>query len=370
VLTYQGAEASIPVKLTAVAANDDMGVLTWLLGPSRAVPRNYLSLELNEARINWFNANSTYNSVVIEAANDAGGQGFVTEFAGSTDKLKGFIWTASDAQIWAQVQSRVYGSFSDFFTQVYGQYGSWDGFWDATRAAVTLPANVAFEDFKVCPNCYADQIQFKPSTYLAELQKSVIDPVKLVQNLIDAHPSLTRMYTTLSAEEMTVDPIFTFNADLSDVDNQHTAERVIECSAKFFQFEAPWRIELPQGGVVRGNAATVGTWPSALDSLPSNRRIVRTGATGAGKVVEDNADPIASMLDDYNASVIPTAPINPGTGGTSSGGTGGTGGTGNNAASNGSSSGCSIAVPSGSWGAFFAAFALGSALLRRRRRQA
>jgi Uncharacterized protein conserved in bacteria (DUF2330) len=360
VLTYAGAEASIPVKLTAVAANDDMGVLTWLLGSSRAVPQNYLSLELNEARINWFNAGSTYNSVVIEAADDAGGQGFVTEFAGTTDKLKSLIWTQSDAQIWTNIQSQIYGSFSEFFAQVYGQYGSWDGFWDATRVAVTLPADLAFEDFKLCPNCYAGQIQFKPATYLAELQKSVIDPVKLVQDLINAHPSMTRMYTTLSAEEMTVDPIFTFNADLGDVDNQHTAERVIECSPSVFQFEAPWRIELPQGGVVRGNAASVGTWPSELSSLPSNVRIVRTGSSGAGKVVEDNAEPIANMLDDYNASVIPASPSNPGSGG----------GAGTPNAANGSSGGCSLAVPSGSWGALFAAFGLGSALLRRRRASA
>ncbi|MES1187444.1 MAG: DUF2330 domain-containing protein, partial [Myxococcales bacterium] len=359
VLTYTGAEASIPVKLTAVAANDDMGVLTWLLGPSRAVPRNYLSLELNEARINWFNAASTYNSVVIEAANDAGGQGFVTEFAGKTDKLKSLVWTQSDDQIWTAIQGQIYGSFSEFFTQVYVQYGAWDGFWDATRAAVTLPANLAFEDFKLCPNCYAAQIEFKPASYLAELQKSVIDPVKLVQNLIDAHPHMTRLYTTLSAEEMTVDPIFTFNADLDDVDNQHTAERVIECTPKLLQSEAPWRIELPQGGVVRGNASSSATWPTALDSLPSNRRVVRTGASGAGKVVEDNAASIATMLDDYNASVVPTSAGTPGGGGSSS----------SNAASS-SSGGCSIAVPNGSWSALFAAFGLGSAMLRRRRRQA
>jgi hypothetical protein len=361
VLTYKGSEASIPVKLTAVAANDDMGVLTWLLGPSRAVPKNYLSLELNEARINWFNASSTYNSVVIEAADDAGGQGFVTEFAGSTEKLKSQVWTQFDAQNWTAVQGQVYGSFSELFSRVYNQYGGWDGFWDATRTAVTLPAGVAFEDFKLCPSCYADQIQFQPATYLNQLQKDVIDPVKLVQNLIDAHPSMTRLYTTLSAEEMTVDPLFTFNPDLDDVDNLHTAERVIECNSRVLQSEAPWRIELPQGGVIRGNSAGVGTWPTALDSLPSNLRIVRTGSTGSGKVVEDNASPIASMLDDYNASVLPTAPSNPGGGGA------GSGGATNNDNNGSSSGGCSIAVPSGSWGALFAAFALGSALLRRRR---
>jgi len=42
ILTYQGTQASIPVKLTAVAANEDMGVLTSVLGKSRAVPQNYL----------------------------------------------------------------------------------------------------------------------------------------------------------------------------------------------------------------------------------------------------------------------------------------------------------------------------------------
>jgi Uncharacterized protein conserved in bacteria (DUF2330) len=353
VLTYAGSEASIPVKLTAVAANDDMGVLTWMLGPARAVPKNYLSLELNEARINWFNAAPTYNSVVIQAADDAGGQGFVTEFAGATSKLANVVWSQSDQQTWSAVQGQVYGSFAQMFDQVYGMYSGWDGFWDATRAAVTLPADLTFEDFKLCPNCYADKIQFKPAAYFAELQRLVIDPVKLVQNLVDAHPTLTRMYTTLSADEMTLDPVFTFNADQGDVDNQHTAERVIECNPQVSQFEAPWRIELPQGGVVRGAANSVGTWPAALDDLPPNARIVRTGDSGAGKVVEDNSEPILTQLATYNASVLP---------GTSNGNNDGASG-----GSTTSSGGCSIAPANGSWGLLLAAIAAGTTLLRRRR---
>ena len=94
------------MKLTAVAANDDMGVLTWVLGSARAVPANYLSLELNEARINWFNAASNYNSVVTAAANDAGGQGFVTELAGSTRTLADRIWTPADANNWYRLKHR------------------------------------------------------------------------------------------------------------------------------------------------------------------------------------------------------------------------------------------------------------------------
>jgi hypothetical protein len=371
VLTYQGSEASIPVKLTAVAANPDMGVLTWLLGPSRAVPKNYLSLELNEARINWFNAASTYNSVVIEAADDAGGQGFVTEFAGPTSALGSVVWTPNDQQTWMSFQTRIYGSFDEFFQVAYGQYGAWDGFWDATRAAVTLPAGLAFEDFKLCPNCYAGQIQFSPATYMAALEKSVIQPMKLVQNLIDAHPELTRMYTTLSAEEMTLDPLFTFNADLDDVSNLHTAERVIECQPNLFQTEAPWRIELPQGGVVHGTATDAANrlWPSGLNGLPPNSRIVRTGASGSGKVIEDNSGPILDQLAEYNAGIPSPTPSpsggNGGSGGVSTPG----GGTFSDAPDRGTASGggCNMAISNTSWWSVVAALAFSAGVLGRRR---
>jgi hypothetical protein len=381
-LTYTGTQPSIPVKLTAVAANDDMGVLTWLLGKSRAVPQNYLSLELNEARINWFNASLNYNSVVIDAANDAGGQGFVTEFAGASSTLNGIVWTQQEDQDWVTFQSATYQSFSDFFTQAYGRYGQYDGFWDATGDAITLPTGVTLDDFKLCPSCYADQIQFSPSVYLAELKKTVIDPMKLVQNLIDAHPELTRLYTTLSPEEMTLDPLFTFNADLPDVSNLHVADRVIECDPSLYQYQAPWRIELPQGGVVRGTAAQVGTWPNELSALAPNRRIVRTGASGPGKVVEDNSNAIGDGLATYNSN-LPISDVG-GAGGTSSGGgSSGSSGTNSISGSGGKSSiggssggmkaggggGCNVAGGQGPLPALLVASALGSAILRRRRRR-
>ena len=376
VLTYAGTQPSIPIKLTAVAANDDMGVLTWVLGKSRSVPKNYLSLELNEARINWFNANSNYNSVVTDAANDAGGQGFVTEFADATSTLDGTVWSTFDAQNWTQFKGSLYQSFSQFFQNAYNQYGAWDGFWDATRAAVTLPEGLKFEDFKLCPSCYADKITFMPSAYIAELEKTVIEPVKSVQTLIDAHPEITRMYSTLSADEMTLDPLFTFNADLPAVSNQHTADRIIECNPKVSTFEAPWRIELPQGGVIRGIGSNVGAWPAEFDTLPPNRLIVRTSESGSGKVIEDNSAAIGKKLATYNASVPKTVVPGAATGtGTAGGGSvnNGNGNGGDGAASavpstSVSGGGCNVA-PSGSpLAAFVAAAALAGVALRRRRR--
>src|SRR5688572_21589503 len=117
VLTYNAELPSIPIKLTAVAANDDMGVMTWVSAPTRAVPFNYNALELNEARINWFNAGLNYNDVVTAAADDAGGQGFVTEFAGSGAPLAEVVWQDFEEQQWQQFRNAQYASLEDIYQQ-------------------------------------------------------------------------------------------------------------------------------------------------------------------------------------------------------------------------------------------------------------
>jgi MYXO-CTERM domain-containing protein len=147
--------------------------------------------------------------------------------------------------------------------------------------------------------------------------------MRAVQELIDAHPTITRLYTTMSADEMTLDPLFTFNPDLAAVSNIHTAERIIECNPGIYQSEAPWRIELPQGGIIRGTAASVGTWPT-IANMPPNRKIVRDGEKGSGNVVEDKSEEIDALLADYNDTV----PVPEGSGGSSGSGGGGSGGTG------------------------------------------
>ena len=52
-LTYESKLPMIPLRPTAVAAQDDMGIQVWVIGPSQAVPANYKSLVINEALIDW-----------------------------------------------------------------------------------------------------------------------------------------------------------------------------------------------------------------------------------------------------------------------------------------------------------------------------
>ena len=316
VLTYDGDLPSIPIKLTAVAANDDMGVMTWMLSDARAVPYNYKALELNEARINWFNAAANCEAVVTAAADDVGGQGFVTEFAGPAQSLSGQVWTDAEESEWQAYRTQRFSSFGEVFINSYYRYQGFDGFWDAVRGNVTLPERVTLEDLQSCPECYAESVTLSPTAYLNAIDTDVIEPLRLVQRLIDEHPYMTRLYSTMSAADMTDDPVFMYNASLPAVSNVHTADRIVECSPSVYTWEAPWRIELPQGGVIRGTAADVGSWPQQLDQQPPNFRVLTMSDSGSGAVAEDNSEEIRAQLASYNETVpVPVAmndPFSPG----------------------------------------------------------
>jgi hypothetical protein len=107
----------------------------------------------------------------------------------------------------------------------------------------------------------------------------------------------------------------------------HTATRFIECNPNIDQFEANWRIELPQGGIVRGRPEDVGTWPDAANDQPPNLRVLQLSNVGAGVVLADNRTQIDAQLTQYNDSVMTGA-----AGAAGSAGVGGSAGAGGSAA--------------------------------------
>jgi hypothetical protein len=315
-IVFGPGQASIPIRPTAVAAVEDMGVMVWVLGPHRAVPANYLSLELNESLINWLNPGLNYNDVVTEAANQAGGQGFVTEMAGAAEPLAETIFASWESTQWESLRTTDWtGREGEMLQSVFGTFSQHDGIRDVLAATVPLPADVpgiTYDDLAACVSCYydwtdADIEGLTPAAFLAAMQTSVIDPMENTRDLFEESPYLTRFYTTMSASEMTRDPAFDFNASLADVSNVHNAERVIECSPSISQFEAPWRVELPSGQTVRG---TGGNWPLdvATTTMPANERIVRYDTEGPAEVVTDNSPAIATALATHNATIARRSP--------------------------------------------------------------
>lgn len=313
-IVFGRGQASIPIRPTAVAAVEDMGVLVWVLGPHRAIPANYLSLELNEALINWFSPGSNYDFVVTRAANEAGGQGFVTEMAGPAGPLADTIYGDGEAATWQSYRTRDWtGQEGELLVSVVENYAAYDGMRDVLAATVPLPTDrpgTTYEDLLACITCFygwrdGDIENFEPTAFLASMQTHVIEPMERTRELFERSAYMTRLYTTMSASEMTRDPAFDFNPTLGDYSNVHNAERIIECSPSVSQFEAPWRVEIPGGPTVRGVGSN---WPidARTTSLPANERLVRYDTTGPGEVVLDNRPAIAASLAELNARIVAT----------------------------------------------------------------
>ncbi|QDG50406.1 DUF2330 domain-containing protein [Persicimonas caeni] len=381
-LTYPAELPMIPIKLTAVAANDDMGVLVWVLGESRAIASNYRSLVLNDALINWFNPTSNYDDVVTQAANEANGQGFVTEYADGATNVDGVIFSDGEFVNWSNINdpSQWQDDHGELIMEVLRSYGTFDGFNLVVDETVPLPSGSTTQDFLNCPSCVFNgssggsdagfgtlpaQIDgFSPDAFLSAVEEHVITPMQETEALVDSRPYITRMYTTMSAGDMTLDPVFDFNDTLGNVSNQHVADRTIYCSQAVTVREAPWKAVLPSGEEVHGQGAS---WPlSADDGLPANRQVRQEHNTGSGDTIEDNTDSIATTIAEHNATVS----LDPGevdNGGDAAGGDVGAASDAGAGAGGDSDSGCSATgtgVPVG--GALAVALLLGVARLRRR----
>jgi MYXO-CTERM domain-containing protein len=328
-LEYEAPKMAIPIRPTSVAANEDMPVLVWVLGKDRAVPTNYRGLEINELLIDWFNPSASYGKVVTAAANEAGGQGFVTELVADASNYVSVVQPSEEdlAQVFAQG-----GAFEDRMESIVRQLGSWDGFLETASSHVELREGITMEEFVSCSYCY-----FHPGDYgdyeielgfggasaieegisaddpiyntnldalEASLRDTVIQPLIDAGELLASFDKITRLYTTMSADEMTKDPIFEFNPDLGDVSNIHTAVQKMadpnECDNQ------NWTITLEDGTEVYGEG---NVWPHSLDKteLSANARILQFSTSGSPVVVTDLAEENLAEHKDTDAGTPPAS---------------------------------------------------------------
>ncbi len=86
-VTYPSERPMIPLRLTAVAANPDMAVITWFFASSQAVPSNYTHMEIPDDDIRFSFFGNNYRQLIGETANQYNGQAFVTEYAGPSSQI-------------------------------------------------------------------------------------------------------------------------------------------------------------------------------------------------------------------------------------------------------------------------------------------
>jgi hypothetical protein len=246
--------ACIPLRLTAIAARPDMPIRTWVLSRARAIPMNYFHVVLNANAYDWFgcatpvgegfcggggfggsDCQQAYMDLVTRATDVVNGLGFVTEFAGASSVMADTIYREGQLDT---ARLRGLTSPAQFVQEMLGQgFASSDLVRELLRKYIPKPADSALP-----PECQGEQgfyavwsIEqclsympsgwvFDPVAFADELQARVVQPLVDAQALFGELPYLTRLFTTMSPDEMTRDPLFSFNPELPDISNVHRVQ--------------------------------------------------------------------------------------------------------------------------------------------------
>ena len=87
--TLPGDAPSIPLRMTSLAAEPEMSIVVWVLGDQRYEAKNWMNVEIDPTDLRFVTgggqAKTNWARLVAQGIDAAGGQGWVTEFAGSTD---------------------------------------------------------------------------------------------------------------------------------------------------------------------------------------------------------------------------------------------------------------------------------------------
>ncbi len=263
IMRYQSEEAMIPIRLTAVAAMPDMGILVWLLGDSRGVPTNFLHVTPNYTLLNWYSGTTTayvsYQGLITTAMDEAGGQGFATDYAGRAIDV---VASLPDPVRFREELGRLNAIEDDarfIADAVNGFVFPQDKVLEVLRRELPLAAGeeefLYFSDGTLGASFSPDQLATARAALATELQDAVITPLEESLAVFDEDPYVTRMFTTLSPEEMTLDPTFSFNPDLADQAIERQATMRLNCTGT----DTAWSLTLGMGTDRDGELVIEGT---------------------------------------------------------------------------------------------------------------
>jgi MYXO-CTERM domain-containing protein len=310
VIRYDGDEPCVPIRLTAIAAVDDMEIRTFFLQDARVVPMNYRHVLVNPLKLDWLNNANNYKEVISMAvdAQEADGNAFVTEYAGPSNVIQTFSiyqgWTS--APFAALVDSPI-GAIEELETQ---GLLSCDPEWGTECAFIhplvqpildefiPVPAGLAANEFYDCLSCFADQIDltaWNVAGFVQRLDERIINPAINAVALVESNPYLTRLYTTISPLEMNADPIFKVNNTLPEVANIQFAAQTNHCDGSA-------SVVLPDGREIYFPDSTNMTWPDFGDEMPWEEDIDQENMADNAPLVNlvDNTEKIDELLRGHN----------------------------------------------------------------------
>ncbi len=322
VLEYASDLPMIPITLTSIGAQPNMGVQVWLVGRGRAIPRNYHHVVINDAQLDWANGADNYSAVVTAAVATAPTKhAFVTEYAGTSGVMRdvlvppgrfgsvealaaattphGFVRRlfdsgfASGATLPSQVKRVVLGAvpYPPALEQRFITEDQFLGRLDYYLGEFRTQNPDVFVNY---------QSSFDAPTLAREVFSTFVATMREANALFTTFPKLTRLYTTLSPADMNRDPVFSFNPSLPEVSKDHTATLERSCLGTTLVTEQGYRTPVPPGaGALRGPAVTTLTSATRLETL---------GEEGPATVVVDNTTAITAALTPPPAEPAPSMP--------------------------------------------------------------
>jgi len=246
-LTMQDAEPCVPLRLTSIAASEDMTVVVTLAGPARAIPKNTLHAVVNQARLNWYAGAQNYGQVLAQAIDEAGGHAFVTEFAQPGTGPKSIIdplfyktgQLAASQNTFDLAKALSNGLLlteesAPILDKAAGLQDKYPKL-SATQRMAALKGCGQLWQFEPASSCgfggiskltpaEAKAIAVDGAKVAAAYNQDFAGPILAVATQLESAPMNTRMVLRISPAEMDRDPVFAFNATLPPVSNLHSAK--------------------------------------------------------------------------------------------------------------------------------------------------
>ena len=286
VFRFPANEPCVPIRLTRIAAAQDMGIRAYFLGQHRWAPQNYRHVVLNPLAFAWSeiagDGVSQYLELLTLAVDEAGGHAFATDYAGPSSQVATF--------------------------------GIYNPSWDETAFiglnTVQALAEIREQSLDAHPLTQSLLLEFMPppedmdlvdidawdsAGFAAALAERIIEPGLHAVDLLDSWPYLTRLHTTMSPHEMTVDPMFQSVPDLDDVGNTLTSVSTNLCGDDAGSVQ--W-VPFAGDALPVCMAESLTQWPTQLREHPA-LRIEQIPAKGPPQVLDDFSEQILAAHAAY-----------------------------------------------------------------------
>jgi hypothetical protein len=232
-------EPCLPIRLTSIATVQGLPITTYFLADRPAVPTNYSLLEVPDDVGLWMGG-TPWATSYANAIDAAGGQAFVYDSAAAPPSLGLALPPVDDLRDLP---------FTEIVRElVRRNYTREPALPDLlTRFVVVEDGQPAAYVQRCLTFCADEPMQVDVEGLLAALEREIRAPRVEADAWLAEHTVLTRLYTSMSAEDMTVDPEFRFDEGVPLVSPIRVATLHELCSEDWYRDFAPTELELPSG---------------------------------------------------------------------------------------------------------------------------